>query len=50
MGAEAVVVKVQVLQRHVGGEESDEGGLCVEAKCVIVQIDGVEVWVVEDGS
>lgn len=32
----------------MGGEESNNGGLRVESKSVIVQVDGVEVWMVKD--
>lgn len=33
-----------MLKRNVGGEEGDEGCLGVEAECIVVQVDGVEVW------
>ncbi len=50
MRAEAVVVEVQVLQGHVRGEKGDDGGLRIEAKGIIVEVDGVEVREVEDGG
>lgn len=43
MGAEAIVVKIEVAQRDVRCQEGDEGRLGVEAKGVVVEVDGVEV-------
>lgn len=48
MRAHAVVVQVEVLKRDVGGEESHERRLNVQAESIIVQIDSVEVGEVED--
>ena len=39
-----------MLERDVGGEESDEGGLGIEAEGVVVQIDGVEFGKGEEGG
>ena len=50
MGTEAVVVEVQVLEGHVRREEGDNGCLRVEAKGIVVEVDGVEVREVEDGG
>lgn len=50
VGAQAVVVEVEVLQGDVCGEEGDEWRLCVEAKSVVVEVDGVELGEVQDGG
>lgn len=50
MRAEAVVVQVEVLQGHVGGEESHERGLGVETEGVVVEVDGGEVGMVQDSG
>lgn len=50
MGAEAVVVEVQVAQGGVRGEEGDEGRLHVEAEGVVVEVYGVEVGELEEGG
>lgn len=50
MGTETVVVQVKVLEGYVRSEESDEGRLRVQAESVVVQVDRVEVWQVEDGG
>jgi hypothetical protein len=41
--AESVVVEVEVLEGFVGGQEGDEGGLCIDTEGVIAQIDRSEV-------
>lgn len=43
MGAEAVVVQVEVLEGDVRGEEGDEGRDEVQAEGVVVEVDGGEV-------
>ena len=48
MGAEAVVVEIEVPQRDVGGQEGDERRLGVQAEGVVVEVDSVEVREVED--
>lgn len=48
MGAQAVVVEVEVLERNVGGKEGNEGRLGVQAEGVVVKVDGVELGEVED--
>lgn len=50
MRAEAVIVQVEVLQGHVGGEESHERGLGVETEGVVVEVDGGEVGMVQDSG
>ena len=42
-GAEAVVVEDEVAEGDMLGEEVDEGGLRVEAKGVVGEVDGIEV-------
>lgn len=34
----------------MGGEKGDEGCLHVQAESVVVEVDGVEVWEVEEAS
>lgn len=48
MGAHAVVVQVKVLERNVGGEESHERRLNIQAKGIVVEVDSVELGKVED--
>lgn len=48
MGTQAVVVEVEVLERNVGGKEGNEGRLGVQAKGVVVKVDGVELGEVEN--
>lgn len=38
MWTETIVVKVKVLKGNVGGEESNEGCLHIEAKGIVVKV------------
>ena len=42
MGAESVVVQVEVLEWYVGGKEGDQGSLGVQTESVVVQVDRVQ--------
>lgn len=50
MGTEAVVVQMEVLKGHVGGEKSHKRGLSVEAEGIVVEVDGGKVGVVQDSG
>ena len=50
MRTQPVVVQVQMLQRHVGSEESDQGRLGIQAKGVVVEVDRAQVGQVENRS
>lgn len=48
MRTHAVVVQVEVLKRDVGGEESHERRLNVQAESIVVKVDSVEFGEVEN--
>ena len=48
MRTHAVVVQVEVLKGDVGGEESHERRLNVQAESIVVQVDSGEFGEVED--
>ena len=50
MWTEAVVIEVEVAEGNMGGEECDKWRLHVETESVIVHVDGVEVWEVEESG
>lgn len=47
MGTHAIVVKVEVLEGDVGGEEGHERRLHVKAEGIVVQVDCVKLGEVE---
>lgn len=50
MGTETVVVQIQVLKGHVGGQKGHKRGLGVEAEGIVVKVDGGKVGVVQDSG
>jgi len=48
MRSEAVVVEIKVLEGDMGGQECDKRGLCVQTESIVIQIDCIELWEVED--
>lgn len=49
MRTQAVVIEVEMLERNVRGEESDERRVGVDAEGIIAKVDGMQIGVVEDG-
>jgi hypothetical protein len=44
MRSKSIVIEDEMLEGHMGREESDERGLCVQAESVIVKVDSVKIW------
>jgi len=44
MRAQSVVIENEMLEGNMGGEKGHKRCLGIEAECIVVQVDSMEIW------